>query len=446
MCIVCGDPAHIDLDNLYTLSRKQRVELDKAFNIDAVIEKAINKLYDDRKIDDETRKQLNHIHYEPLKNGVNEGFNQALKVEYGTPNFEFLKQLQTNTAVFAVFKNHSVMKEMASLLKDEKGNLRSREDFKREALKLDSKYRGSKLDVEYDTAVRTARMAANWQKYEAKQKLYPNLKYVRTKANKPDANHLAFVGIVRPVNDAFWNAHYPPNRWRCQCSVEQTDEDATDIPNNLPAVDPAFAFNAGKTGQVFDIENSDYVKSVPPKEQPALIKEAKKMVVNDAAIDAPYQQLYESRKGGGKVEAHPLAFDNSDYQETLNMARALANEGKNVKLLPDLSDPKLRSQLLPKDGIVGMSNPDYLIGKDLVVELKSIKGTSANTIKHTLSDVKTQCNNVVIEVPENSTFTKYQVIRQIKNKMRYSEMKDFGEVWVNYKGQWLYNPHKNRGC
>lgn len=441
MCIVCGDTTHIDFESCYALSNRQRIELTKNLNIDSVIETAINRLYDDRKIDDATRKQLNQIHYEPLKKGVNEGFNQALKVEYGTPNFEFLKQLQTNTAVFAVFKNHAVVQQMASLLKDDKGNLRSREDFKKEALKLDAAYRGSKLDAEYDTAVRTARMAANWQKYEAKKKLYPNLRYMRTKANKPDANHLAFVGIVRPVDDPFWSAHYPPNRWRCQCSVEQTDDEAGDIPGSLPPVDPAFAFNSGKTGQIFDIENSDYIKSIPPKEQPALIKEAKKMVVAGAAANAPLQQLYKS-KNGGEVKAHPLAFDNGDFKQALTMARALANEGKEVNLLPAVNDPQLRKELLPKDGIVGNSNPDYLIGKNLVSELKQIKGTSANTIKHTLSDVKNQCNNIVIEIPENFPFTKYETIKQIKRKMQRKEMKGFGEVWVYYKGEWLYNPHK----
>lgn len=55
-----------------------------------------------------------------------------------------------------------------------------------------------------------------------------------TKAAKPDKNHLAYVGIVAPVDNAFWNTRYPPNRWRCQCGVEQTDEPTTDIPSNLP--------------------------------------------------------------------------------------------------------------------------------------------------------------------------------------------------------------------
>lgn len=355
------------------MSHRERVQLNKDLSIDETLDKAINQLYDDRKIDDKTRKQLNKIHYEPLKKAVNEGFKPIIKVEYGTPNYEFLKQLQTNTAVFAVFKNHAAMKDMAALLKDKDGNLRSRDDFKKEALKVDSKYRGSKLDVEYDTAVRSARMAANWQKYVAKKKLYPNLRYVQTKAAVPDIQHLSYVGIVRPVEDAFWKTHYPPNRWRCQCSVEQTDDAATDIPDKLPPVHDDFAFNAGEKGQVFDLEKSDYIKSVPPKEQPALIKEAKKMAIDDELKSAEYQPVYSSRNGN-KVTAHPGAFDNTDIDQVTKYARELANwkNGPRVtQVLPDLHKKELRKEILPD--IKGSKNPDYRLD-GTVFDLKVLSG------------------------------------------------------------------------
>lgn len=431
-------------DNLYTLSERQRIQLSRDLNIDGVIESAINQLYDDRKLSEETSDQLFVTHYEPLRRAVDEGYGKPLvKIEYGTPNYEFLKQLQTNTAVFAMFKSHASVKEMAALLKDEKGNLRSRDEFKREALKVDSTYRGSTLDVQYDTGVRQARMAANWQRYVKNKKLYPNLKYMRTKAAKPDEKHLAFVGIVRPVDDPFWNTHYPPNRWRCQCSVEQTDEEATDVPGNLPPIPADFAFNSGKTGQVFDLKNSEYIKSVPPAEQPALIKKAKSYVVKDAIANAEYQQLYSS-KSGGKVEAHPVTFNNADFDNVLKLARQMANEGHTVRMLPDVSDPALRSQLLPSNGITGSKNPDYLIDGKIVADGKQVTGASKNTISHTISQAKKQCNSVIIDIPEDSKFTKFEVIKYVKQKMKQQEMQSFGEVWVNYKGTLLRNPHKKQ--
>ena len=421
------------------------MQLSATLSVETLLEKAVNQLYDDRKIDDATRRQLAQSHYEPLKQAVNEGYSQVQKkFEYGTPNYEFLKQLQTNTAVFAVFKNHAAMKEMAALLKDAGGNLRSREDFKREALKVDATYRGSKLDAEYDTAVRQTRMAANWQKYVAKQKLYPNLKYIRTKAAKPDEKHLEYVGIIRPVNDAFWNVHYPPNRWLCQCSVEQTDEEPTDIPSGLPPVDPAFAFNSGKAGQVFDIEASSYIKSVPAKEQPALIKEAKALVQKDTAADTAYQPLYKS-KAGHEVAVHPLAFDNGDFNEVAKAAKELANlknGPKNIEILPDISDAKLREKLLP--GAKQLKNPDYRIDGEYA-DLKTIKaGRSKNTIKHAMDEARAQANSMVLHIGDDYPFTEEEVIAAVRKKAAFEEMKGFGDIWLNYKGTWTKNPHKKR--
>lgn len=424
----------------YFFSQKQRIQLNKQLKIDDVVNNAINQLYNDRKIDDKTKQALMQSHYEPLKQAVNEGYN--VKVEYGTPNYEFLKALQTNTAVFAAFKNHSSIKEMTALLKDKDGNLRSREDFKKEALNVDANYRGSKLDSEYDTAVRSARMATMWQKFEKNKRLYPNLKYILTKAAKPDEKHLKYVGIIRPVDDSFWNAHYPPNRWRCQCSVEQTDDDATDIPNNLPPVPKDFAFNSGKTQQVFDLKNCSYADTVDKKEMPKLIKEATAMVNNEYAKNAPYNTLYES-KSGGSVEVHPLSYLEKDFDVLKRNAYDLANMGKQIQILPAVKDIALREALLPKEIVAQKATPDYYEKKEqILVELKQLKGSSKNTIKRPFSEAKEQAENIIIDIPQSYPFTKNEVIKMVTQKSKMKEAEYIKQIWINYKGEWLFNPHK----
>ena len=423
-------------DNTYTLSDRQRIQLGKELNIDGVVGKVISQLFSDGKVDDATGNNLFVTHYEPLKKAVEEGYGKPIvKVEFGTPNYEFLKQLQTNTATFAMFKSHASVKDMAALLKDQDGNLRSREAFKREALKVDANYRGNKLDAEYDTAVRSSRMAANWQKYQASKKLYPNLKYIRTKAAKPDKDHLAYVGIIRPIDDAFWNAHYPPNRWRCQCSVEPTDEGATDIPGNLPPVPAEFAFNSGKTGQVFDINNSDYIKSVPAKQQPALIRDAEKYVDKDILKSTPYQPFYKS-KTGNEVEVHPAAYNNSDVDTCAKYARELANlkDGpKKIQILPDLYDKDLRQQFLPD--AKGNKNPDYRIDSKLF-DLKNFSndkpGTS--TIQNAIKSAHQQCDGAVLIIPEG--YAKDDAVyNMINQKLSYEAYKDF-ELHLKLNGAW----------
>ncbi len=423
-------------DGRFTLSKKEADKINNSLNVQGAVDDAINQLYNDGTITTKTKKELFKSHYEPLKMAVNEGFGGA-KIEYGTPNYEFLKQLQTNTAVFSIFKSHASQKEMAALLKDQSGNRREKQDFIIEAKKVDATYRTRYLDVEYDTATRTARMASQWAKFEKNKRLYPNLKYILTKAAKPDEKHLQYVGIIRPVGDSFWNAHYPPNRWRCQCGVESTDAEATDVPANLPPVPAEFAFNAGKTGQIFDLKNSEYIKSVPAKDQPKLIKEATKEVNAGAAAAISFQPVYES-KSGTAIEVHPLAFDNADYQKSFNAAKDLANSKlpvKKIEILPTITDPVLRQQIMPY--VKGSKNPDYRID-DVVHDLKEPSGTKQGkrTIKNLLADAVEQGAGAVLIVPENYTADE-TLYRNINGQFQQPKYKDFS-LFLKYENQWSH--------
>lgn len=423
-------------ESMYFFSHRQAVQLSQQLNIDELVSKAINQLYNNRAVDKKTARQLMQSHYEPLKQAVEEGFGKKLfEVEYNSPNYEFLKALQTNTAVFAAFKSHAATKGMAALLKDADGNLKPREQYVREALQLDSTYRKHYLNTEYDTAVRQARMAANWQRYEKNKRLYPNLKYLRSRAAKPDEKHLQYVGIVRPVDDPFWDKHYPPNRWLCQCSVEPTRDEATDLPDNLPPVHPAFALNSGKQQQVFDYKNSEYIKAAPAKERPALIRDAEKMVANDIAKNIPYQPIYKS-KAGNEVKAHPLAFDNGDFEKCTLAARELANQKNGprlIEILPDLANTALREALLP--GAKGKKNPDYRIG-DKYWELKEPDGDrpGTRTFKNLLRDALSQADGIVLVVPEGYC-TEDVLTKEVGRIYKHKDFQHF-PMWLKFQNKW----------
>jgi hypothetical protein len=436
MCQVC--------DNTFTLSAKARVQLNKSLDVDDVVARALQQLFDDGKIDKKTFEHLFKTHNGPLQKAVEEGYGKTLaKIEYNSPNYEFLKQLQTNTAVFAMFKNHASVKDMAALLKDADGNVRSKADFVKEAKKIDEDYRTRYLDVEYDTAVRQARMASQWQKIQKNKKLYPNLKYLLSKAAKPDQKHLQYVGIIAPVDSAFWNTHYPPNRHRCQCGVEQTDEPTTDIPSDLPAVPADFAFNSGKLGQIFDVKNSGYYESATPKEAMLLIKQAKNAYFKEAAMQEPYHTFYQS-KADGKLYVHPLSYAENDFEALVRNGRALANKGMEFDILPALTDKELRKKILPKPLWDVERTPDFYNKKtgDLF-DVKVMEGATKNTISHQFKEVRGQAENLIIEASEKWPFTKQETIDLITKQMTYKHNKGLKEIWLNYKGDFIFNPHKN---
>jgi len=433
-----------NFDEQYFFSNTQRVRLSKKIGVDNIVQTAVNQLYDDRKLSKAVNKKMFAATYEPLKAAVNEGVGKvSMEVQFGTPNYEFLKQLQTNTAVLSAFKNHAQIKEMASLLKDESGNLRSKADFRKAAMAVNEKYNGRYLDTEYDTAVRQSRSAAQWQKALTTAKLYPNIKYLPSVAAHPRVSHEKYYGIIRPMTDPIWSSILPINSWGCKCGWEVTDEEPNDLPDNLPTPEAGFDFNPGATGQVFDLENSSYIKSVPSKEQPALIRMAKSYVIADMAEAAPYVEMYKS-KAGTKVTAHPLAQQDKYFQENINAARSMANsrniDVKEIKLLPVVSDAALRQKLLP--GAKESKNPDFQIDGEYY-ELKELKaGKSKNTVKHALDSARGQADNAILIVPDGFPFTEQEITTTIKDKTLKKEMKGFGNIWMYINGNWVANPHK----
>lgn len=418
----------------FFLSKKRKEQV-ITVDVDKLTEKYINDLHKSGKVDKKTQQELFKSLYQPLKEGINEGYgNPTVKFEYGTPNYEMLKQLQINTAVFSIFKSHALVKETAALLKDEAGNQRSKEDFKREALKMDNTYRVDYLDTEYDTAVRTARMASVWTKAQSTKNLYPNLAYLPSKAAHPRQAHEKYYGLVASIDDPIWNSIMPPNGWRCQCGVEPTDREVTDIPSDLPEPEEGFRNNPGKTGQAFDFKESNYIKSVPPSEQPALIRDATKYVNKDLMDEMDYERMYKSNSGGS-VEAHPMTHDNSDFNEVLRVARSLANLGDKVKMLPDIQDEQLRKKL-SADGAKLNKNPDYLINDQYAADLKIVSTNSISAVKEAISRCHKQCNNIVLKIDDDNAISSQALQRAVKGQLSHAAYDDFENVWIYYHGHW----------
>lgn len=67
----------------------------------------------------------------------------------------------------------------------------------------------------------SARSAGQWERAQRSKKYLPYILYVRTTSSDPRPEHLAWVGIILPVDDPFWNTHWPPNGWLCKCQVRQ---------------------------------------------------------------------------------------------------------------------------------------------------------------------------------------------------------------------------------
>lgn len=81
-----------------------------------------------------------------------------------------------------------------------------------------------RLKVIFDTNMRTARSAGQWERIQRTKAGLPYLLYQLGPSRRHRPEHVAFHGLLLPVDDEFWSAHMPPNGWGCKCWVRQVSK------------------------------------------------------------------------------------------------------------------------------------------------------------------------------------------------------------------------------
>lgn len=207
-------------------------------------------------------------------------FNQLEKAldifgspEWGTPDRDFLEALRHSEAVFAAFKTHQQQKELHEQLTDEEGKLKSFDQFRKDTEPIIQEYNVNWLRTEYDTAVRRARFAADWKRFEKDKDLYPNLKWLPSVSVNKREGHRVFYNRVWKADDPFWSTNYPGNLWNCKCGLTSTDEKITEgrIPSGHDKPEPGLDKNPGITGEMFT-DTHPYIKDAGKEARKAVDK------------------------------------------------------------------------------------------------------------------------------------------------------------------------------
>ena len=81
--------------------------------------------------------------------------------------------------------------------------------------------RGWRTRVIYETNLRTAYAAGRHAQLTDPDllRVRPYWRYLHGGSADPRPEHLAWDGMVLPANDPWWDEHYPPNGWGCNCKV-----------------------------------------------------------------------------------------------------------------------------------------------------------------------------------------------------------------------------------
>ena len=105
--------------------------------------------------------------------------------------------------------------------------------------------------VIYETNLRTSYQAGRYDQLQEVKQDRPYWRYVHSDAvENPRPQHLAWDGLVLPADDPWWDTHYPPNGWGCQCTVEAlSEDDLADLGMSGPDQAPAVIMERRVVGQ-----------------------------------------------------------------------------------------------------------------------------------------------------------------------------------------------------
>lgn len=109
-----------------------------------------------------------------------------------------------------------------------------------------------RLRTIYRANIRAARAAGIWQRAQRTKKTHPYLLYELGPSKEHRDQHRAWAGTLLPVDDPWWNDHFPPNGWGCKCRVRQVSRREAERlggPTSRPARQPEERVNR-RTGEV----------------------------------------------------------------------------------------------------------------------------------------------------------------------------------------------------
>jgi SPP1 gp7 family putative phage head morphogenesis protein len=202
-----------------------------------------------------------------LHQGVVKGFGKNLNtIQFGGPDYNMLSQLKTNVYMFSAAKTFQQTMQMSQALITPDGDLRSFEDFKKEARGIFETFNNRYLRAEYDTAITQGGNAAKWMDIEDKKHLLPYLRYIAVHDQRVCEICSPLNDVTLPIEDPFWKTHSPANHFYCRCVLEQLEKSEGEQSKSTPTqveeakkqskVPDEFKYNAGLQQEIFSTEGA----------------------------------------------------------------------------------------------------------------------------------------------------------------------------------------------
>lgn len=192
---------------------------------------------------------------------------KLIGIDWDTPDYLVLRNLQENVYHFAAAKNYQQLKETTRALVGDDGKIRTWTEFKRAAFAINKDHVTTWLKTERELAIASGQMSATWQRAQENKEVLPLLQFDAILDGRTSPICKSLDGVIKPVSDPFWNIYYPPNHFGCRSDVRAlpfgTITPSQDIvyPDKIH---PMFKTNMAATGVVFP-KDHPYFNGLPPQ-------------------------------------------------------------------------------------------------------------------------------------------------------------------------------------
>lgn len=417
---------------------------------DEVLKKALKKIYSkDFHPMTAIEENLFDEIWTTFNKATDKGFQQS-----ADPDNDFREEIKRNNAVFAAFKVHRMQNDMAARLLDSNGNLKPFELWQKEVIPIANHQVGSWLRTEYDTAVIRAHQAADWRQFEREKDILPNLIWMPSTSIAPGEDHTIFWGTIRPVDDHFWDAHRPGDRWNCKCTLSSTDEPVTEMPDEIKKTDvPAKGLktNTGKTKQIFSQDHPYFPSDCSScnfykpgiKDQLTHFFNARKVkncyncqFIKNCIDKGNAPKLQTKYKNGGELWAYPQVDKKKpDYKAIRTMCESFAKKGNVVEITPSVHR-KSNEYASIYSSLIGTKHegkcPDFSVNGVFYEFEGFVKPWNKKKVGRMLSHGLAQSPYVVID---NNKGCSDRFIRKAVMARAKLQGQDVREVWIYEKGK-----------
>lgn len=393
------------------------------FDLKGELDRIVKEVYEGKIQDGDVDGRIAHKVATTVSQAISEGYSQKYyQVEWGSPDWEMIRNLQQNVYQFSFAKSYQQMKATTNALFDNTGKVVPFNEFKSVAGRINNEFNDKYLRVEYDHTIGAAQMASRWVQFNAEKDIFPNIKYVTVGDERVRDSHRVLDGTVWSLSDPNLDLVYPPKGWGCRCDAQQTDALVTKpesiiYPHDTPKM---FQTNLAKNGLIFP-EGHPYFTHLPNE------------VIKAADNQNPY--LYEkihAGKEGGYVYDNPVHNHGEGWDEQLKTAKILADSGERVILFPQVNNDsswqkELRKLVLPEEVKEG-KNPDARVdGK--IMDLKFTDANTKNAIDSLLRNAKDHADTVCIRL--TAEMNDADLKSAIKGRVLRTDLQ---EVWIIKEG------------